>query len=72
MVKTKSPRKLRGSNCRKKRVTVCKKMSNCSWAKGKKRSFCRRKNSLSRRRKTKSKKPLAWPDPLKIARKAMA
>ena len=55
MVKTKSPRKLRGSNCRKQRVTVCKKMSNCSWAKGKKRSFCRRKKSLSRRRKTKSK-----------------
>ena len=55
MVKTRTRtyrrRRLWGSPCRKRRATVCKSLDNCSWAKGKKRSFCRRRNNKSRRSK---------------------
>ena len=53
MVKTRSRsyrrRRLKSSPCRKK--YICKKLSRCKWAKGKKRSFCRRRKNRSRRSK---------------------
>ena len=64
-------RRLTGSPCRKKRSSSCKKLSNCNWASGKKRSFCRRKSNKSRRRKSRRSNS-AWPSPLSVARKAMS
>ena len=64
-------RRLTGSPCRKKRSKTCRRLSNCNWASGKKRSFCRRKNNKSRRRKSRRSKS-AWPSPLYVARKALS
>ena len=41
--------RLVSSPCKKHRRKTCKKLYNCKWAKGRKRTFCRRKNNRRKR-----------------------
>ena len=44
-------RKIKASHCRtKKRGAACKRTEGCKWAKGSKRSFCRKARNTKRRR----------------------
>lgn len=44
-------RRVKASSCRGKRARTCTKSHGCKHAKGKKRSFCRKKKNTRRRRR---------------------